>query len=125
MAASIVVIGPCGTGKTTLVEALQAQGYAARVVAQEHSAVQHLWEHQETPTALIMLDATPAVISARRHNEFPQWLYEQQRQRLRSAEEHATLYLHTDELASEQVQQQVIEHLQYLDIAPEPGDQNQ
>jgi hypothetical protein len=67
-----------------------------------------------------MLDASPEVISKRRHNDFPQWLYEQQRQRLRSAEEHATLYLHTDELASDKVQQQVVEHLHQLQIMPGP-----
>lgn len=119
MSGSIVIVGACGTGKSTLVKALQALGYHARVVAQEHSAVPDLWAHEDMPSALIMLDATPAVISERRHNDFPQWLYDQQRIRLRSAEAYATLYLHTDTLAAADVQQQVIQHLQELHIEPE------
>ena len=116
MAASVVVVGACGTGKSTLVEALQAFGYDARVVAQEHSIIPDLWAHAGIPDALVVLDASPAVISERRHNDFPEWLYRQQRERLRSAEEHATLYLHTDTLLPDAVQQKVIEHLQQLTI---------
>ncbi len=125
MAVSVVVVGACGTGKSTLVEALQALGYDARVVAQEHSAIANLWAHGGLPDALIVLDASPAVISKRRHNDFPAWLYEQQRERLRSAEEHATLYLHTDTLVPDMVRQQVVAHLQQLKIEPAlPYDQD-
>lgn len=124
MAASVVVVGACGTGKSTLVEALRALGYEARVVAQEHSIIPDLWAHAGIPDALVVLDASPAVISERRHNEFPEWLYLQQKERLRTAEEHATLYLHTDTLLPDAVQQRVVEHLQRLKIEPMPhGDQ--
>ncbi len=119
MATTIIVVGPCGTGKTTLVHALLARGYQARVVAQEHSAIPELWAHGGWPDALIMLDASPAIISQRRHNEFPPWLYDQQRARLRSAEAHATLYLHTDDLPSDEVEQRVTAHLHHLHIDPE------
>jgi len=118
MATSIVVVGACGTGKTTLVHALHAHGYKARVVAQEHSAIAELWAHAGWPDALIMLDASPAIISQRRHNEFPTWLYHTQRTRLRSAEAHATLYLHTDDLPSDEVEQRVMAHLHHLHIEP-------
>jgi deoxyadenosine/deoxycytidine kinase len=119
MARSIVVVGACGTGKSTLVDTLRALGYNARVVAQEHSAVHELWAHEGWPDALIMLDASPQVISQRRRNEFPEWLYQQQQERLRSAYDHATLYLHTDDLTFDQVRQKVMEHLQALEIDPE------
>jgi adenylate kinase len=118
MATSIVVVGPCGTGKTTLVHALHTRGYDARVVAQEHSAISELWAHGGWPDALIMLDASPAIISQRRHNDFPSWLYDEQRARLRSAEAHATLYLHTDDLPSDEVVKRVITHLHHLHIEP-------
>ncbi len=118
MAGSIVIVGACGTGKSTLAAALQELGYPARIVAQEHSAIPDLWAHEDMPSALIMLDASPAVISQRRHNDFPQWLYDQQRERLRSAEAYATLFLHTDTLAPAEVQRQVIQHLQQLRIMP-------
>jgi predicted ATPase len=115
----IVVVGACGTGKSTLVLALKARGYAARIVAQEHSAIRELWAHGGWPAALIMLDASPDIISQRRHNDFPTWLYDQQRQRLRSAQAHATLYLHTDHLAANEVEQQVMLHVHQLHIVPE------
>lgn len=121
----IVVVGPCGTGKTTLVQALHARGYGARVVAQEHSAIAELWAHGGWPSALIMLDASPTVIGQRRHNAFPAWLYHQQRARLQSAEAHATLYLHTDTLSPDDVLERVLTHVHqlrmYPDAAPAPS----
>ena len=107
----VVVVGPCGSGKTTLVRRLQALGYTARAVAQEHSMIPDLWRHGGQPDALIFLNATPATISARRRNEFPAWLYTKQMQRLQSAREHATLYLQTDPLLPTEVEQRVLLHL--------------
>jgi ABC-type cobalamin/Fe3+-siderophores transport system ATPase subunit len=107
----VVVVGPCGSGKTTLVKQLQSRGYDARAVAQEHSAVHELWLHGGMPDALIFLDASPGVISLRRRNEFPRWLYKLQLERLLSARAHATLYLHTDQLSAAEVRQRVLVHL--------------
>lgn len=118
MIESIVIVGACGTGKSSLVQLLQAHGYAARVVAQEHSAIPKLWAHGGQPMALIMLDASPDTITTRRQNTFPQWLYDQQRLRLRSAQAHATLYLRTDQLDLDDVQQRVMAHLLQLQIVP-------
>lgn len=108
----VIVVGPCGSGKSTLVARLQSAGYNARVVAQEHSRIPDLWKHGGEPDALIYLDASPSTITSRRQNDFPGWLYDKQVSRLTSAREHATLYLHTDELAAAVVQQRVLEHLQ-------------
>ena len=107
----IVVVGPCGSGKTTLVAWLQRQGYTARAVAQEHSAIHDLWQHGGRPDVLIFLDASPATISQRRQNEFPDWLYQKQLRRLRSAREQATLYLQTDRLTAADVQRRVLTHV--------------
>jgi adenylate kinase len=108
----VVVVGPCGSGKTTLVARLRAAGYDARAVAQEHSAIPELWRHGGDPDALIYLDASPPVISRRRRNDFPRWLYGRQQRRLRSARDHATIYLHTDTLDPRAVEQRVLDHLQ-------------
>jgi adenylate kinase len=110
----VVVVGPCGSGKTTLVARLQAAGYDARVVAQEHSAVPELWRHGGDPDALIYLDASPPVITRRRQNDFPHWLYGRQARRLRSARERATLYLQTDHLDPRAVESRVLDHLRAL-----------
>jgi adenylate kinase family enzyme len=110
----VIVVGPCGSGKSTLVARLKAQGYRARTVAQEHSHIDELWKHGGMPDALIFLDASPATITRRRQNLFPEWLYTAQIERLRSARAHATLYLHTDRLSPGEVQRQVLEHLRTL-----------
>lgn len=115
MAMEIVVVGPCGSGKSTLVARLQAQGYQARAVAQEHSAISELWRHSGTPDALIFLDATPATITARRNNEFPPWLYRKQLRRLTSARAHATLYLATDQLSPNEVHERTLAHLREIE----------
>lgn len=86
----------------------------ARAVAQEHSQIHELWKHGGVPDALIFLDATPATITRRRRNEFPEWLYKLQVERLASARRNATLYLNTDRMAAAEVQHQVIAHLSML-----------
>jgi thymidylate kinase len=107
----VVVVGPCGSGKSTLVQHLRTLGYDARSVAQEHSVVRELWQHGGKPDHLIYLDASPDTITRRRQNEFPRWLYAKQTCRLRSARDHATFYLQTDELSAADVQGRVLEHL--------------
>jgi len=107
----IVVVGPCGSGKTTLVAALAAHGYAARAVAQEHSGVPELWRHGGDPLALILLEAEPRTITRRRHADFPVWLYHKQQQRLQSARRHATLLVQTDQASPEEVAARVVAFL--------------
>jgi adenylate kinase family enzyme len=114
----VIVVGPCGAGKSTLVDALSNQGYRARAVAQEHSAVSDLWQHGGRPAALIMLDAERSTIIRRRGGDFPEWLLEQQRERLASARAHADMVLHTDEAAPGEVAAQVVAYLQAAGIKP-------
>ncbi len=114
----VVVVGPCGAGKSTLVEALTAQGYTARAVAQEHSAIPDLWRHGGRPAALIMLGARRSTIARRRGGDFPAWLLRQQWERLASARAHADLLLPTDEATPEEVAGKVVEYLQSVGIKP-------
>ena len=114
----VIVVGPCGAGKSTLVDALSTQGYKARAVAQEHSIVPDLWQHGGRPAALIMLEAERSTIMQRRGGDFPEWLLEQQRERLAPARAHADLVLHTDEATPEEVVGQVIAYLQAVGLKP-------
>jgi adenylate kinase family enzyme len=49
------VVGPCGSGKSTLIAALEAQGYPCRHIAQEHSYVKDMWKRITNPDVLIFL----------------------------------------------------------------------
>ena len=101
----IVIVGPCASGKTTLVRGLWARGFAgARVVAQEHSGVLDLWKMRGQPDVLIYLDARLETIAARqrRADWTTEYLSEQLR-RLHSAWLACDLYLPTDELNPQEV----------------------
>ena len=109
----IVIVGPCASGKTTLVRGLWAGGYAgARVVAQEHSGVIDLWKMRGQPDVLIYLDAQLATIAARQHRT--DWTAEylsEQLSRLSSAWTACDLYLPTDDLSPQDVLDRVVKFL--------------
>ena len=54
----IGVVGSCGAGKSTLIKGLEAQGYACRHIAQEHSYVKDMWRRITHPDLLIYLQAS-------------------------------------------------------------------
>jgi adenylate kinase family enzyme len=101
------IVGPCCAGKTTLASALCAHGYAARVIAQEHSYTPYMWEAITHPDTLIYLDVSYAVAQQRRWMNWTTADLAEQHRRLRHAREHCHLYLHTDPLTPEQVYEQV------------------
>lgn len=84
METRVVVVGPCASGKTTLVESLRAAGVDARVSGQEHSAVRDLWQRLD-PDVLIVLDLDLATLRDRRQPTWPAVLYDVQHERLRGA----------------------------------------
>ena len=95
----VAVVGPCTAGKSTLVTALNAAGYDAHHVAQEHSYVADLWQRFTKPDVLIYLDVTYPVAQTRREIFWgPERLVEQAG-RLAHACEHCDLYILTDELS--------------------------
>jgi len=61
----IVVVGPCASGKTTLVRGLQSCGYRAMVSGQEHSEIPTLWR-RTAPDVTIGLIVDLATIRRRR-----------------------------------------------------------
>lgn len=80
----VAVVGPCASGKTTLVEGLQRHGYDAYVCGQEHSEIPTLWRHGD-PAAVIVLDIDLETVRRRRGADWPSALFATQVRRLRSA----------------------------------------
>jgi deoxyadenosine/deoxycytidine kinase len=101
------VVGPCCAGKTTLVKALCAHGYAARVIAQEHSFTPYMWQVITRPDTLIYLDVSYPVAQQRRWMNWTAEDLEEQHRRLQHARDNCHLYLHTDALSPEQVYERV------------------
>jgi thymidylate kinase len=115
----IAVVGPCSSGKSTLVDALRAAGYDARHTAQEHSYVPAMWQRISKPDVLIYLDVSYEVARARRPtlDGGPERLAVQ-RQRLAHARQHCHLYLDTSQLTPEQVHDNVFGFLSVKNFPP-------
>lgn len=94
----IGVVGPCGSGKTTLIEGLEKHGYRCRHIAQEHSYVQHMWQVITQPDILIYLHSSFENSTARRKLNWTPADYKEQLRRLAHAREHADLVIETDAL---------------------------
>lgn len=109
----VVVVGPCASGKTTLVARLKELGVDAHNVAQEHSGIPTLWR-KKSPDVLVMLDATLPVILGRRTVPWGEERLVIQRDRLRDARMHADLFIQTDPLSREEVAQLVMDHIRRI-----------
>ncbi len=108
----IGIVGPCAAGKSTLIENLTSLGYRTRHIAQEHSYVPDMWQRLTHPDLLIFLDASYPVTCKRRNIDWSETDYAEQQRRLAHAREHADLYVMTDDLASEEVLQRVVNFIQ-------------
>lgn len=106
----IVVVGPCASGKSTLVSGLHERGYtAARLAPQEHSGVRYLWAWRGWPDVLVYLDARVETINRRQaRTDWTQAALDEQHARLDAARAACHLYLPTDELTISQVLETVI-----------------
>lgn len=111
----IAVVGPCASGKSTLLEALRAAGYDARHPAQEHSFVKDMWKRLVDPDLLIYLDVDYAASRRRRPTQDPgEDGLAEQRRRLAHARAHADLYLDTSVMTAEDVQTTVLRWLEEI-----------
>ena len=117
----IGVVGPCGSGKSTLIAGLERSGYACGHIAQEHSYVQAMWQIISKPDILIYLNASFLVSTARRKLNWREEDYSEQLRRLTHAREHAHLIVHTDDLTPEQVLQNVLDFLHSAASLTGPG----
>lgn len=109
----IGVVGPCASGKSTLVSKLEKKGYTVKHIAQEHSFVPDMWYKITKPDVLIFLEVSYAV--AKRRQQASSWqhsLYQKQMTRLRHAQQHADFLLNTDHLTPKEVFQQVLNYLE-------------
>ncbi len=104
----VAVVGPCASGKSTLVAALRAAGYEARHPAQEHSYVPDMWQRVVDPDVLIYLDISYEALLARRPHFGEREYLEREKARLAHAWEHADLVVDTSELTAEEVRQRVL-----------------
>ncbi len=104
----IVIVGPCGAGKTTLAKNLTSSGYDAHDIAQEHSHVQTMWQRISHPGMLLYLEASLSTIQARLGVDWEQTYLDEMNRRLTNARAHADLILDTDPLSVEQVFDQVL-----------------
>src|SRR5690349_14913141 len=107
----IGVVGPCGSGKSTLIAGLEKYGYICRHIAQEHSYVQAMWQIISKPEILIYLKASFPVSTARRKLNWREEDHAEQLRRLTHARDHANLIVNTDDLTPEQVLQKVLDFL--------------
>jgi len=107
----IVLVGICGSGKTTLALRLHRLGYEVRECGQEHSEVPHMWQVMSRPDALIYLDASEKVIHQRGRRHYVKDMVVQQRRRLAHARAHCDLYVMTDDLTPAEVLERVTRFL--------------
>ena len=107
----IGVVGPCGSGKSTLIAGLEARGYSCRHIAQEHSYVPSMWQVISKPDLLIFLHASFPVSTARRKLNWQEKDYNEQSRRLSHAREHAHIMIDTDDLTPNQVLQKALDFL--------------
>jgi len=108
----IGVVGPCGSGKSTLIAGLQSHGYACRHIAQEHSYVQAMWKIISKPDILIYLEASFPVSTSRRKLNWQEKDHREQLRRLEHARQNAHFTVNTNDLTPEQVLQNVLNFLQ-------------
>ncbi len=99
----IVLVGICGSGKTTLALRLRRLGYEVRECGQEHSEVPHMWQVMSRPDVLIYLDASDEVIHQRGRRHYVEDMIARQRRRLAHARSHCDLYVMTDGLTPAEV----------------------
>jgi deoxyadenosine/deoxycytidine kinase len=105
--ARILVVGPCGSGKTTLTNSSRAIGIHIVQVAQEHSYVPDLWQRGEPPDVLIFLDAGFETCTRRKRFRWLERDYLEQQRRLAHARAHCDLYVATDDLTPTEVRDHV------------------
>lgn len=107
----IGVVGPCGSGKSTLIAGLEKRGYHCRHIAQEHSYVKTMWQVITNPDILIFLECSFENSTSRRKLNWLPADHEEQLRRLSHAREHADITIDTNLLSPDEVLDQVLVHL--------------
>lgn len=113
----VIIVGPCASGKTTLVERLRELGYDASVCAQEHSDIPTLWQRTR-PAATISLVVDLATLRDRRGPNWPEEIWRRQQGRLANARQAATVVIDTSTLTPSAVVALATRALRANDIHP-------
>lgn len=92
----IGLVGPCGSGKSTISAGLLRAGLNIKSICQEHSYVPSMWQRITRPDVLVFLDASHAETKRRKKLNWSMKEYQEQHRRLSHARIHADIYLHTD-----------------------------
>jgi cytidylate kinase len=107
----IGVVGPCGSGKSTLIAGLEKHGYRCRHIAQEHSYVKTMWQVITNPDVLIFLECSFENSTSRRKLNWLPQDHEEQLRRLSHAHQNADIIIDTNNLTPEEVLTQALTHL--------------
>ncbi|MBI5962113.1 MAG: hypothetical protein HY863_01450 [Chloroflexi bacterium] len=107
----IGIVGPCGSGKSTLVAGLEKHGYRCRHIAQEHSYVKHMWQTITNPDVLIFLQCSFENSTTRRKLNWLRTDHEEQLRRLSHAYQHAHIIIDTNVLNSDEVLTRALDYL--------------
>jgi len=108
---TIGIVGPCSSGKTTLVKGLKRHGFVARHIAQEHSYVPDMWRKITNPDILIYLDVSFQVGQERRNLDWTSTQFDNQIKRLSHARENSDLIINTDGLTISEVLDRTVQYL--------------
>ena len=114
----IGIVGPCASGKSTLVVALSERGYTVKHIAQDHSYVADMWQRLTKPQILIYLSVSYSTTLARRNMNWSESEYAKQLQRLAHAQEHADYIIQTDDLTPGEVLESTVVFLRSIGISP-------
>ena len=107
----IGVVGPCASGKTSLVNRLLDNKFNAKHIAQEHSYVPRMWQEITNPDLLIYLDVSFEISMKRKTLNWSPEDFHEQLKRLDDAHNHADLVIDTDNLSPDEVYCIVIEFI--------------
>jgi hypothetical protein len=106
----IAFVGPCGSGKSTVVYQLRAMGIDARMPAQEHSGIAAMWQKLLNPDMLFVLDAPNPVLRERRPGiDLNDEYLAEQRRRMAHAYAHAHTTFDTSDLTPDEIVAAVLE----------------
>lgn len=108
----IVIVGPCGAGKSTLADGLCEHSYDARQITQEHSFVPKMWKLISKPDILIYLDGSFEVCNQRKQLDWGPKDHAEQVRRLAHARQHCDIYVPTDGLTPEEILASVLQSLE-------------
>ncbi len=114
----IGVVGPCGSGKSTIAAGLRKAGLNIKPICQEHSYVPAMWQRITRPDVLVFLDASHTETIRRKQLNWSIEEYQEQHRRLLHARSHADVYIFTDGATPAETMQDVLKALMENDFIP-------